>query len=31
MKKKILVAIISIYIIYQLGYGVGSFLANIGL
>lgn len=29
--RKLLVAVITIYIIYQLGYGVGTFLAHIGL
>ena len=29
--KKMLAVVITIYIIYQLGYGIGTFLAHIGL
>lgn len=29
--KKMLTVVVTIYIIYRLGYGVGTFLAHIGL
>lgn len=29
--KRIFITVMTIYIIYQLGYGIGTFLAHIGL